>query len=105
MHGVLLNVVETLRRADVVGEATDRLRATSHVIIFPLAEETNNEVAAESSGQNLREEVNVADERSLQDDGDVRRVEQLDGERLSMTLGLSSGELKLDLEILHERKS
>ena len=105
MHGVLLNVIEALRRTDVVGEATDGCGATSHVIILPLAEETNNEVAAESSGQNLREEVNVADEGSLQDDGNVRRVEQLDGERLSVTLGLSSGELKLDLEILHERKS
>ena len=105
MQRVLLNVIETLRRADVVGEATDGSRATSHIIILPLAEEANDEVAAEAGRQNLREEVNVADERSLQNDGDVRRVEQLDGEGLSVTLGLSCRELQLDLEILHKRKS
>jgi hypothetical protein len=72
---------------------------------LPLAEEANNEVAAESRSQNLREEVNVADERSLQNDGDVRGIEELDGEWLSVTLGLSSGQLELDLEILQKRKS
>ena len=100
MQGILLNVIEALRRADVVGEATNGSRAASHIIILPLAEEVNDEVTAEASRQNLREEVNVAYERSLQDDGNVRCVEQLDGEGLSVTLGLSSRELQLNLEIL-----
>ena len=50
-----------------------------HVVILPFAEQPNDKVASEFAGEDLREEVNVRDESSLEDDGDVRGVEQLDG--------------------------
>ena len=79
---VLLDVVEALWRADVVGQATDWVLVTSHVVVLPLAKQADQEVASESLSQDLGEEVDVAHKGGLQDDWDVRGVEQFDGEWL-----------------------
>ena len=60
----------------------------SHVIVLPLSKETDDEVASELLVENLREEVKVADKSSLQNDGDVRGVEELDLVGLRITLHL-----------------
>tara|TARA_B110000305_G_C18781199_1_gene334079 strand:+ start:235 stop:438 length:204 start_codon:yes stop_codon:yes gene_type:complete len=53
-----------------------------HVVVLPLAEEADNKVPAEPLSKDLCEEVDVADEGGLEDDRDVRGVEELDRERL-----------------------
>jgi hypothetical protein len=44
---------------------------TSHIIVLPLAKESNKNVASELSSQNLCEEVDVGNESSLQNDWNV----------------------------------
>ena len=91
MDWVLLNIVEALWRADVVGKAANGLLVTGHVIVLPLSKKADQEIASESLGQNLGEEVDVADECSLQNDWDVRSVEKLNWEWLLEASLLSSG--------------
>lgn len=45
----------------------------------PGAQQINQEIAAESGGEHLGDDVEVGDQSGLQDDGDVGGVEQLDG--------------------------
>jgi len=73
---------------------------TSHVIILPLSEETDNEVASELSGEDLGEEVNVRDESGLKNDWDVGGVEKFDGVWLSETSHLFAAQRKFDSETL-----
>lgn len=100
MKWILLNVVEALRRADVVSETTDWGLVTCHVIVLPLSKESYDEVASELLSQDLSEEVYVANECSLQNDWDVRGVEEVYWEWLSVTLGLTGSQLELNLEVL-----
>ena len=90
MDWVLLNIVEALWWADVVGKAANGLLVTGHVIVLPLSKESDQEITSESLGQNLGEEVDVADECSLQNNWDVRSVEKLDWEWLLEASLLSS---------------
>jgi len=46
---------------------------------LPDADHADEQVAGEAAEEELREEVEHADEGALEDDGDVARVEQLDG--------------------------
>lgn len=71
---------EVSGRRDVVGQTSDRRRVTSHIILLPLAEEAHKVVALKASVQDLTEEVQVRDEGSLQNDRDVRSIEELDRE-------------------------
>ena len=105
MQGVSLNVYEVPRRRNVVGQPANRSSVASHVIFLPLSDETHEIVALELAVQHLREKVEVRDERSLQNDGDVGRVEQLDGEGLLRTSHLLADELDLNLESLHKNVS
>ena len=90
MHWVLLNIVEALRRTNVVGKAANWLLVTGHVIVLPLTQKADQEVSSESLGEDLSEEVDVADEGSLQNNWDVRGVEQFDWEWLLQASLLSS---------------
>ena len=47
--------------------------------IRPGSEQVHENVAAELGSEHLRDDVEVRDERRLQDDGDVGGVEELDG--------------------------
>ena len=71
MNWVLLNVIKTLRRTDVVSETTNRSLMPSHIVVLPLAEETNDEVASEFPGQDLSEEVDVRNESGLKNDWNI----------------------------------
>jgi hypothetical protein len=44
---------------------------SSHVVVLPLSEESNDEVSLELSSQDLGEEVDVGNESGLKDDWDV----------------------------------
>jgi len=73
---------------------------SSHVVILPFTKKSNNKVASESGGQNLGEEVDIRDEGSLEDDGDVGGVEQFNRVRLLQSSLLSSRQLNHNLEVL-----
>ena len=75
---------------------------SSHVIILPFSEESNNEVASELSSQDLGEEIDVAHEGSLEDDWDVGGVEKLDWIWLSETSHFLAAQGKLDSEALYQ---
>lgn len=45
----------------------------------PSAEQINQEIATESGGEHLGDDIQVGDQSGLQDDGDVGGVEELDG--------------------------
>ena len=44
---------------------------SSHIVVLPLAEETNDKVATELSGQDLREEVDVGNKGGLKNDRNI----------------------------------
>lgn len=73
---------------------------SSHVILLPLAQQVDEEVSTELLGEDLREEIEVGDESGLQNDGDVRGVEKLDGVRLLVALHLSRRDGQLNSETL-----
>ena len=79
MEGVSLNVEEVSRRADVVGETTNGCAHATDVSLTPLSEEAHKVVALVLAVKHLREEVEIRNEGSLKDDGNVRGVEQFDG--------------------------
>ena len=98
MEGITHYVDPLARRRYVVSEATNRCRVTLHVILLPLSNEANEEVASELAMQDLREEVEVRYEGCLQDDGDIGGVEQLD----RVWVGLSSNALVFQMELNSE---
>lgn len=100
VNGVLRNFGKSPGRADVVCEAANRLLMTGHVVVLPLAEQADQEVAAEALGKDLGEEINIGDEGGLQDDRNVRGVEELDRERLLDTALLLRRQVENDLEVL-----
>ena len=101
MDWVLLDVIQALWWADVVSESADWSSVSSHVVVLPLSEETHDEVASELSSQDLGEEVDVGDEGTLQDDWDVRGVEELDWEWLSVASHLSGAKVEFNSEALY----
>ncbi len=90
MDWVSLDVIHTLGWADVVRKSSNRGSVSSHVIVLPLSKKSNDEVSSELPGQNLGEEVDVGDKGTLQDDGDVGSVEELDWVWLSEASHLSA---------------
>ena len=103
MDRVLLDVVEALRRADVVRQTANGLLVTGHVVVLPFSEQADDEVAAEALRQDLCEEVHIADEGSLKNNRNVRGVEELDGERLLDATLLLRLQVNDNLEILLNR--
>ena len=98
MEGITHYVDPLARRRYVVSETTDGCGVALHVILLPLSNEANEEVASELAMQDLREEVEVRYEGCLQDDGDIGGVEQLD----RVWVGLSSDALILQMKLNSE---
>lgn len=57
----------------------------------PGAQQVNQEVATEASGEHLRDDVQVGHKGRLEDDGNVGGVEELDG--ISVVLATVTGRL------------
>jgi hypothetical protein len=72
----------------------------SHVILLPLSKQVHKEVSFELLGKDLREEVEVGDEGSLENDGDVGGVEELNGIRLFVALHFPGAHSDLNAETL-----
>mmetsp|Transcript_39306 Transcript_39306/g.83737 ORF Transcript_39306/g.83737 Transcript_39306/m.83737 type:complete len:223 (+) Transcript_39306:158-826(+) len=75
---ILPNVREGVRRRDIVRKTANRDGLATVVHLLPLAQEIDEHVRLEAPIEQLREEVEVGHERRLQDDRDVRSVEELD---------------------------
>ena len=97
---VLKHIAQVRWRGDVVGKAANRLLVTGHVVVLPLAEQADDEVAAEPLRKDLSEEINIAHKRGLQDDRNVRGVEELDRERLLDAALLLRLQVDDNLEVL-----
>ena len=79
---------------------------TSHVDVFPRADQPHEEVAFEVLVEDLTEEEQVRDEGALEDDGHVACVEQLDGVGLLVSTGLLMTDSQLHtitLEVDHNQ--
>lgn len=100
VEGVTEDVGPGARRRNVVSQTTDRSRVTLHVILLPLAKEANEKVALELAVKHLREEVQVGDEGCLQNDRDVRSIEQLDWVRSLVATNTFGGNSQFDAETL-----
>ena len=98
MEGITHYVDPLARWWDVVSEATDRCRVALHVILLPLSNEADEEVASELAMEDLWEEVEVGYEGCLQDDRDIGGVEELD----RVGIGLSSNALVLQMKFNSE---
>mmetsp|Transcript_49673 Transcript_49673/g.153448 ORF Transcript_49673/g.153448 Transcript_49673/m.153448 type:complete len:408 (-) Transcript_49673:331-1554(-) len=101
---VTQHVRERLRGRDVVRDTADgeHLAARRVLALLPLAEQVDDNVVGEAAVQDLREEVEVADERGLQNDRHVARVEQLHRVRLGLAAAVGAHGGEVDAEALQE---
>mmetsp|Transcript_97284 Transcript_97284/g.197633 ORF Transcript_97284/g.197633 Transcript_97284/m.197633 type:complete len:291 (-) Transcript_97284:677-1549(-) len=107
VDGVGPNVREGVRRRHVIHDATHRNRLPRVLHLLPLPQEIDEHVRLEAAVKELREEVQVRDQRRLQDDGNVRGVEQLDGVRahLAPDLLVLHGQVHAEaLEVDHDEE-
>lgn len=80
MHWVASDALPRLWWREVVAQTAGWVGSTAlGFSSIPNSEERDEEVTGESSGEHLRNDVQVGDERGLEDDWDVGSVEQLDG--------------------------
>src|SRR5205807_643695 len=80
------------------------LSAAAGVDLLPSSQQLHNDICAVALEEQLREEVQVGHERSLQDDRDVRSVEQLDRIAALLTTVLRVFHREIDTETLGNRK-
>lgn len=100
VDGILEDIGPLARRADVVSKTTNGGGMSSHVVVLPLADEADEDVALELAVKNLGKEVQVGDEGSLEDNWDVRGIEQLDWVGVGLTTGAFALECKFNTEAL-----
>jgi len=100
VEGIGLNLHEILRRGDVVSKSADRGSLAMLISVSPLSNERHEVVTRVLSVEHLREEVEVGGEGSLQNDGDVRGIEQLDGVGHFVTTYLSVTQSQFNAESL-----
>jgi len=81
VDGIMHDVGEGGRRRKVVGDTTngDGLTLAGVGVAGPGTDEADEHVSGEATVEHLRDEVHVADESALKDDGDVAGVEETDG--------------------------
>lgn len=90
-----------LRRREIVAEATDGVR-TLRSVVGPHAQQVDEEVAGELRREHLRDDVQVGNQGRLQNDRNVRRVEQFDRVRRGLTTVTSGFDWKVNTETLDE---
>merc|ERR1712070_1095713 len=98
MEGIVQNFSNRFRRGHAVRETAnwDRLSASAGTFnLLPATQKLHKYVSAVTLVKQLREEVQVGNQRGLEDDRNVRGVEQLDGVGALLTTVL----LVLDWEI------
>lgn len=71
MERISDQIREILRRRHVVGETTDGNTVTAHFNVLPLSEDSDQEVGSEFSVEDLRDQVKIGDQSSLENNGSV----------------------------------
>ena len=94
------DVPEAGGRGDVVRQASHGDELASALGLLPATKELDQEVASVAFVQQLGDEVEVGHQRGLQDDGHVRRVEELDGVSLLHAAAALGRHRKVDPEAL-----
>jgi len=86
---------EVGRGPDVVSHTADRahLSRGGHLRGFPTSQKVDENVLGVVAEQNLRDEEQVGHQSSHQDDGNVRGVEELDGEGVGLSVVSSEGHI------------
>ena len=100
MKRVRRDVPEAGGRGDVVRQASHGDELASALGLLPATKELDQEVASVAFVQQLGDEVEVGHQRGLQDDGHVRRVEELDGVSLLHAAAALGRHRKVDPEAL-----
>jgi len=101
VEGISLQVKQVSGGRDVVSETANGGGVASHVVLLPFSEEAHENVSLELTVKHLGEEVEVGDEGGLEDNGDVRGVEELDGVGSLVATDTSGGQLELNTETLY----
>jgi len=111
MEGIIGDLSQTSGRGNIVCKTSDRDGLTSSAFhILPATEQLDEDVAAVTLVQQLRKEVKVGNQSSLEDDGDVRGIKELDGVRtfLASVLLVLDGEIdteSLEVDDDHEHQN
>jgi len=102
VDGVMENVGEGRWGRQVVGNTTDGdgLTLARSGVACPGTEQTDEHVGGEATIEHLRDEIDVADESALEDDGDVAGVEETDGIRAGSATDLLRAERDVHTEAL-----
>lgn len=72
----------------------------AEIDVLPFTKKSNNDITSEPSIKNLREEVEILDDSSLEDDGESRGVEELNLVRLDNPSDLSVDQTDFNSESL-----
>jgi len=59
MYRITLKIKEVTRGRYIIGKTSNWSRVACHVVLLPLSNEANEEVAFELAMENLREEVKI----------------------------------------------
>jgi hypothetical protein len=100
VEGVSLNFEQASGRADVVSQTADGSSVAVNIGVSPLSEESNEVVSLVLSVEHSREEVEVGNESTLENNWDVGSVEELDRVRYLVASDLSVTESKFNTESL-----
>lgn len=101
MEWIREGVAELSWWGDIVSQTANWDTLSAHLEFLPVAKKINEEISSEFLRKHLGEEEEVGDQSTLQNDWDVRGVEQLN--RVSWwldTLGSLVLNIKIDLEAL-----
>lgn len=77
MQRVFKHVPKGFGRRQVIADAASGEAAIGSGGVGPCAENVDQDVSAKTSGQHLGDDVEIGDERRLEDDGNVGGVEEL----------------------------
>jgi len=77
-EGIGSNLSDRVRGRDVIAQSSN-WNSGSIGVLLPRSKEVHKQVAWKSSVEHLREEIEIGDESTLQNDGHIAGVEQLDG--------------------------
>mmetsp|Transcript_14743 Transcript_14743/g.29865 ORF Transcript_14743/g.29865 Transcript_14743/m.29865 type:complete len:304 (+) Transcript_14743:600-1511(+) len=102
MEWIVKNLSKRGGWGDVVSEAADRNRLTtaSTILLLPFSEKFNENVLRVSLVEQLREEVKVGHQSSLEDDRDVGGVEEFDRVRSGVSTVTFVFDREIDTETL-----
>jgi len=100
VEGVIYDFGEALGSREPVSESTNGDSLSIGIVVFPPSNERDEGVTLEFSVEEIGDHVEFGDESGPHDDGDVRGIEQFDGEGHFVTTYLSVTQSQFNAESL-----